>query len=48
MYDLMNGGMMWGIGWGGLLGVVVVVLVIAALAKYLFFQQQILDNGGNK
>jgi hypothetical protein len=40
MYDMMNGGMMWGMGWGGLLGVVVVVLAIAALAKYLFFNSR--------
>ena len=29
MYDMMNGGLMWGMGWGGLLVVVVVVLGIA-------------------
>ena len=37
MYDMMNGGLMWGMGWGGLLVVVVVVLGIAALVKYLVF-----------
>jgi hypothetical protein len=37
MNGIMNGSgsMMWGMGWGGLLGVVVLVLGIAALAKYL-------------
>ena len=30
-----NGPMMWGMGWGGLLWVIFMVLVIAALAKYL-------------
>ena len=32
-----SGSMMWGMGWGGLLVVALVVLGIAALAKYLFF-----------
>ena len=32
-----SGSMMWGMGWGGLLVVVLVVLGVAALAKYLFF-----------
>ena len=30
-----NGSMMWGMGWGGVAVVVLVVLGIAALAKYL-------------
>jgi hypothetical protein len=30
--------MMWGMGAFGLLGVIVLVLVIAALMKYLFFR----------
>ena len=30
-----SGSMMWGMGWGGLLIVVLVVLGVAALAKYL-------------
>ena len=30
-----SGPMMWGMGWGGLLWVILMVLVIAALAKYL-------------
>lgn len=29
---------MWGMGWGHLLGIVVIVLVIAALIKYVFFR----------
>ena len=32
--------MMWGMGWGGLLAVVLVVLGSAALAKYLFFDKR--------
>jgi hypothetical protein len=31
-------GMMWGMGLGGFLALVLVVLVIAALVKYLFFR----------
>jgi hypothetical protein len=38
MNDVMGGGMMWGMVLAGLLGIVVVVLVIAALIKYLFFR----------
>lgn len=37
MHDGM-GNMMWGMGIGHLLILVVVVLAIAALAKYLFFR----------
>jgi hypothetical protein len=33
MQQMMDGGMMWGMGLGGL-----VVLAIAALVKYLFFR----------
>ena len=33
------GGMMWGMGIVGLLAVVALVLLIAALVKYLFFSQ---------
>ena len=32
--------MMWGMGTGGLLGLLVCALVIAALAKYLFFDNR--------
>jgi hypothetical protein len=42
MNEVMNGGgsMMWGMGWGGLLAVVLVVLSVAALSKYLFFSNR--------
>ena len=40
VYDMMSGGMMWSMGWAGLLVVVVVVLGIAALVKYLFFNSR--------
>jgi hypothetical protein len=35
-----SGSMMWGMGWGGLLVIVLVVLGVAALAKYLFFNKR--------
>jgi hypothetical protein len=35
---MMNDGMMWGIGVGHVLVVVVLLLVIAALVKYVFFR----------
>lgn len=35
-----SGSLMWGMGWGGLLAVVVAVLGIAALTKYLFFNSR--------
>ena len=38
MHDMMGGGMMWGMGVVSLVGIVVLVLVIAALVKYLFFR----------
>jgi hypothetical protein len=37
MNDMMNG-MGWGMGVFGLIGVIVVALVIAALVKYVFFR----------
>lgn len=37
MHDMVNGGMMWGMGLFWLLLAILVVLGIAALAKYLFF-----------
>lgn len=37
MNGMMGGTMMWGTGLAGLLALVVVVLVIAALIKSLFF-----------
>lgn len=38
MNDMMGSGMMWGMGLAGLIGILVIVLVIAALIKYLFFR----------
>jgi len=38
MENGVNGGMMWGMGLWGLVGLVVVALVIAALVKYVFFR----------
>ena len=38
MQHMMDGGMMWGIGVGGLIALVLVALVIAALVKYVFFR----------
>jgi hypothetical protein len=39
MYDMMTGGgMMWGMGAGGWLGFLILVLVVAALIKYVFFR----------
>jgi hypothetical protein len=35
MYDMMDGGMMWGMGLLGIIGVVVLVLILVALAKYI-------------
>jgi hypothetical protein len=38
MQHMMDGGMMWGMGLGGLVVLVIVVLAIAALIKYVFFR----------
>lgn len=38
MMDQM-GTMMWGMGFAGLLGLVVLILMVAALIKYLFFHR---------
>lgn len=38
MNDTMGGWMTWGMGLAGLIGIVVIVLLIAALVKYLFFR----------
>lgn len=38
MNDMMGGDMMWGMGGVGILALLVIVLVIAALVKYLFFR----------
>jgi hypothetical protein len=35
---MMGGGMMWGVGIGGIVILIVVVLAIAALVKYVFFR----------
>lgn len=42
MDGIADGGssMMWGMGWGGLLATALVVLGVAALAKYLFFDKR--------
>jgi hypothetical protein len=37
MHDMMSG-MGWGMGLAGLLGIAVLLLVIAALVKYIFFR----------
>jgi hypothetical protein len=38
MNDMMGGGMMWGMGGVGILALIIIALVIAALIKYLFFR----------
>jgi Ca2+/Na+ antiporter len=38
MQQMMDGGMTWGMGLGGIIFVILVVLVIAALVKYIFFR----------
>ncbi|EFI53378.1 Uncharacterised protein [Afipia felis] len=38
MHNMMGEGMMWGMGLFGVIGIVVLVLVIAALVKYVFFR----------
>jgi hypothetical protein len=38
MHDMMGSGMMWGMGLAVLIGSAVIVLVIAALVKYVFFR----------
>ena len=39
MQDMMtDGGMMWGMGVGGWLGLLILVLAVAALIKYVFFR----------
>jgi hypothetical protein len=39
MDQMMSGGMMWGMGFIGLLVIVVLILAVAALVKYLFFSK---------
>jgi hypothetical protein len=36
MQHMMDGGMTWGRGLGGLIALILLVLVIAALVKYVF------------
>jgi hypothetical protein len=38
MQHMTDGGMIWGIGLGGLIALTILVLVIAALVKYVFFR----------
>jgi hypothetical protein len=38
MQHMMDGGMMWGMGVGGLIALILLVLVIASLVKYIFFR----------
>ena len=38
MQNMMDGGTMWGMGLGGLIALILLVLVIAALVKYVFFR----------
>jgi hypothetical protein len=38
MQHMMDGAMIWGMGIGGLIALVVVALVIAGLVKYVFFR----------
>ena len=38
MHDMMGSGMMWGMGLVGILALLVVILLIAALVKYVFFR----------
>ncbi len=41
MTNWMDGNsMMWGMGWGGALFLLLLILGVAALAKYLFFNKQ--------
>jgi hypothetical protein len=40
MDGMMSGGMMWGMGFLGILAVVVLLLAAAALIKYLFFSSR--------
>ncbi len=41
MDHMMGGGMMWGMGLIGVLLVIILVLGIAALIKYLFFDRRV-------
>lgn len=38
MHDMMSNGMMWWMGLVGVLSVLVLILLLAALIKYVFFR----------
>jgi hypothetical protein len=38
MHDIADGWLVWGMGLGSLIGLLILVLVIAALIKYVFFR----------
>ncbi len=38
MHGMMGDGMMWGMGLFGLVGLLAVLLLVAALIKYVFFR----------
>jgi hypothetical protein len=38
MHDMMGGGIMWSMGLFGLLILIMVALIVAALVKYVFFR----------
>jgi hypothetical protein len=38
MQQMMGGGMMWGMGLGSIIALILLVLLIAALVKYVFFR----------
>ena len=38
MHDMMSGPMIWGMGLVGILVVLVLILLLAALIKYVFFR----------
>jgi hypothetical protein len=38
MGEMMSDGMMWGMGFWRVVGLVVIALVVAALVKYVFFR----------
>jgi hypothetical protein len=40
MNNWMDGNMMWCMGWGGAFFILLLVLGVAALAKYLFFDKR--------
>lgn len=38
MHDITDGWMMWGMGTGSWIGLLILVLIIAALIKYMFLR----------